>query len=591
MHLPQALRADTHASARLSATVAIAIALFIVTYPVFDCDLYWHLANGREMFARRQIVNEELFSCSCAGTPFVNHEWLSQIVFYGLWRELGAAGLIGFKWLMSALTVGVLHCSIRKAGADHRTSILLCALAALVGLQNFQVRPELFSLLGIAILGHIIQGIRNGTMNHRALWAMPPIMVAWDWLHGAVYGLVYLATVVAAEDAKLLVPALRTRVTNAGYLTQLNIWFGVTIVAMVANPYGPLTYGHFLILAGGVQGAGTIAELQPIWHAWAEWIPLEFLLLWTLTMLVVDHRRFDPAEALLFLVFGAGAIRYNRMAGVAAIVIVPILARHLASVAPADTGKWVRAVRRVGLMAACIMVAAIGYREKIDRGKGEDSSDDSYMLPSATAFGLGVNEFLTPAGSAAFAMALEMPGNMYNNANLGGYLAYAMTPQRRIFQYNMPPVFGDPTRFVRVPRELDKWEIGYAFAGSDGELTRLFPQKDWAWIYSDYVSTLVVRRSPQYQDIIDEYEIQYFAPEQSRRRFEELAANPISKPRLAFEMGVYLAYTRDDRIAARWRGLLAADSTLASDPRLVELVRMAAAREGLKAAGGSRFVR
>jgi hypothetical protein len=589
MSLPQAFRADTRASARLSAAFAVAIALYIVTYPVFDCDLYWHLANGREMFARRQIVNEEVFSFTFAGTPFVNHEWLSQIAFFGLWRELGASGLIGLKWLLSALTVGALHITARKAGANHRTSILLCVLTALVGLRNFQVRPELFSLLGMAVLGLIIQSFRHGMKSYRVLWAIAPIMVVWDWLHGAVYGLVFLVTVVGAEDAKAIASAWRARALRADRLAHLNIWFGVTILAMLVNPYGPLTYGHFLILAGGVQGAGTIAELQPVWHAWAEWIPLEFLLLWTLTMLVVDYRRFDPAEALLLLVFGVGAMRYNRMAGVAAIVVVPILARHLATAAATDAGKWRNAIRSVGLVAACVTVVALGYYEKIDQGRAGNAVDGPYKLPSSTAFGLGLNDFLTPAGSAAFATALDLRGNMYNNANLGGYLAYAMTPQRKIFQYNMPPVFGDPTRFTRSPTDLDKWEIGYAFAGSTGELTRLFPRNDWAWIYSDYVSTLVVRRSPQYRDIIDEYEIRYFAPEQSRHQFEALAANPISRPRLAFEMGVYLAYMEDDRIAARWRDMLAADSTLARDPRIIELVRMATAKNGSLYVGSSRL--
>lgn len=590
MKLLLALLAGVRASAYWSANLAVVISIVIVTYPVFDCDLYWHLANGREMLARGQIVNQELFSFTHANEPFVNHEWLSQFALFEMWRKFGVGGLIWLKWTISALTFLALFHTTRKQGAGNGVAVTLCALTALAGMQRFHVRPELFSLLGVATLGLILYRYRSGS-GHGHLWAIPVIMVIWDWLHGAVLGLVFLTTFVAAEDIKALVPAWRTRDIKKRQLTRLNGWFVVTIVSMLANPYGPRTYEHFLVLAGGQQGAGTISELQPIWNAWADWIPLEFMLIWTLTLLIVNGKKFDLSEGLIFLVFAIGALRYNRLAAISAIAIAPIVARHASLTFKGNVARWRRVMSGAWVVAACLLVAGVGYREKIHKRAGGVAQDGTYVLPAATALGVGLNELWTPAGAARFAYAIGLQGNMYNNANLGGYLAYAMAPERRIFQYNMPPIFGDPTRFARMPRTLDQWNIDYAFAGSAEELTRLFPQKDWAWVYNDYVSTLVVRRVPQFQHIVDQYEIRYFAPEQSQSQFEALAGNLIARPRLAFEMGVYLAYTNDARIAKRWDALLAADSTLVGKPRMAELVRLATARNGQIGAIPSRYAR
>ena len=71
---------------RLALLGAWLFALFIVCHPIFDYDLHWHLANGREMVQRGQIISEEIFSYTHFGDKFENHEWLAQIIFYLVWQ-------------------------------------------------------------------------------------------------------------------------------------------------------------------------------------------------------------------------------------------------------------------------------------------------------------------------------------------------------------------------------------------------------------------------------------------------------------------------------------------------------------------------
>ncbi|MCK9996704.1 MAG: hypothetical protein KAH56_10560 [Candidatus Krumholzibacteria bacterium] len=565
--------------------VAGLLSLFIVSYPIFDCDLYWHLANGRAMVAARRIINEDVVSFTHFGKGFVNHEWLSQTLFYLLWDKLGPNWLWAFKLLLSSLVIFFIYRTVLAVGGSSWLAGLLCVLAMLVGIQRYHLRPELFTLLNMAILGFILHTFRCRPNQIHRLWFIPFIFVVWDWLHGAILGLTFFTIFTATENFKSVIPMLGRRGTFTNFgLKKLNICFALTMVAMVINPYGLRSYGHFMVLARGTQGADKIIELQPMWQAIGDHIPFVLMFVWVITLIAVGIRNMDITEIVLVLVFGGGALYYNRFAGVAAIVLVPVIARH---VSRALNDKRNRAPWRLSVTAMAVAGVAIilgGFNEKVIKRAAATSPQGMYILPSETAFGFSVNEFFTPAGSVRFIEDLGLQGNMYNNANLGGYLSYYLAPGRRIFQYNLPPIFGDTTRFVRNPRELDQWHIEYALAGSAGELTKLFPSSQWAWVYSDYVSTLVVKRIPRHQPLIDKYEIQFFSPEQSLVDYQALMRDSDSLHRFAFEMGVYLTYMEDERIAGRWEQLFSQHPDLLYHPPIRELINKVIERnDSLKA--------
>ena len=171
---------------------ALSIALLcvgiIITYPIFDYDLYWHLANGREMLAQQRIINEEVFSYTQLGVPFSNHEWLSQLILFFIYQQSGWLGLMLFKYAMVLATAGFLYLTCRMLGAHPIACGVLCVTAILVGAYRYNIRPELFSLLFMSVIIYLCYGYKNGRVPPRGLYLLPLIMVVWDWLHGAVFG-------------------------------------------------------------------------------------------------------------------------------------------------------------------------------------------------------------------------------------------------------------------------------------------------------------------------------------------------------------------------------------------------------------------
>lgn len=545
--------------------------LVLVTYPIFDFDLYWHLANGREMIGAGRIISEEVFSYTHIGEKFANHEWLGQIVFYLLWDKWGPYGLFAFKLLLVALLVWLLYRTMRNENTQAGVAALLCVAAVFAGINRYHERPELFSLLNTALLGFILYGFRAHRLPRRLLWLIPLILVLWDWLHGAVYGLTLLTLFVIGENAKSLLPMLRHHhVLDRLNLNYLNRCFVVTMLAMLANPLGLRSYGIFVgYVIGEADFNQVITEFTPV--SWDEFKVFILLFGWAVLLMLRNWRRLDITQLLLMLVFGGAALRFNRVTGVAAIMLVPVIANQLRDSMLQSKAKLEAGFHVASLAMAGILMLGYGYQVKFGTSQPEDEKYH-YLKLYDLKFGYDVDESFYPVGAVNFIKAQNLTGNLYNSGNLGGYLSYNITPERKIFQYNMGRVFGDPFYFVGHPESLLKWDINYAIVDTEAEIEVLFDEQDWAEVYRDEASILVVRRIPQNEAMIRQNEIHYFYPVLSDASFRARARDPQILPRLVEEMGDSLAYRHDDRIAVLWGEMLMSNPELRHQPRIQQLL-------------------
>jgi len=549
------------------------ISIILVSYPVFDFDMYWHLANGREMFNTGRIVLQEAFSYTHFGEKFANHEWLGQVVFYILWDNFGPNGLMGLKLLLVMFLVGLLYRTLRNANTPLGISALLCVLAILAGLNRYHERPELFSLFNMALLGFILYGYRSNQLSRKLLWLLPVIMVLWDWLHGAVYGLTFIMIFVGCENAKQLFPNLRQHVLLSPHdLQYLNKCFAVTILAMLINPLGISSYGIFVgYVVGEANMSQVISEFTPV--TWGEFKVFIMMLAWAILLLWHNWRRIDITQLSLIVIFGAFALRFNRVTSIAAIVLVPVIASLLVGSMENSKGKWMSKVKSMSLFTIGILIMTYGYQIKFgDREPEADSDKYHYLKMYDEEFGYGLNDSFYPIGAVNFIKGNNLTGNFYNSGNLGGYLSYFITPERKIFQYNMGRVFGDPFYYVTHPEEFSELNVQYAIIDTESEMSALFPKQDWAAVYRDEASVLVVRRIPQNQALIDKFEIRYFDPGLSEGAMVSRFEASENFPRYVEEMGENLAYREDARIAAVWFEILGSHPNLSKLPYIRKLI-------------------
>ncbi len=521
----------------------------IVSYPLFDYDLYWHLANGREMLTQHYIVNSEIFSFTHPGVPFVNHEWLAQALLFWIYQLWGGLGLNLVKVLLAVITAAVLYSTCRMLRAGPFIASFLTLTAVLVCISRFNVRPELFSLLNLSLLSCILHGYLNRRISERALYIIPVIMLLWDWLHGAVYGAAFLTALAASENIKHWILSRRHVVGPGGdLLPRLNLCMAITLAVMLLNPYGLLTYDIFIEFFRDNPLAQRVGEFLP--PTWDTNKPFWLFLAMTGIVMIACRKLWDLTHFALLLPFAALALRYERATAIFALIAVPVLAVLLPPFLDDLKIRFGMRLRHALVLSAGLALAGYITAIKLDTHQ-------------QTGLGFRVIESGLPAGSARFIKETSLPGNMYNPGHFGGYLAFALAPQYKIFQYNHHMVFGDTLRFMDHPEELEPWHINYAVVTFANEIQLLFPPAQWAPLYHENGASLVIRRTPENAEIIRNYETFYYQPYRySFDDFRRLAADPRIYPRLMHEMGTYLAYRRDLRVSGLFVELLSRQGEL-----------------------------
>src|SRR5262245_66374037 len=73
-----------------------------------DPDIWWHLRNAEYLFQNHHLPNQDMYSFTVAGAPWMNHEWLAEVPFYLAWR---AAGLLGI-WVVWVVLVQVIFLAL-----------------------------------------------------------------------------------------------------------------------------------------------------------------------------------------------------------------------------------------------------------------------------------------------------------------------------------------------------------------------------------------------------------------------------------------------------------------------------------------------
>ncbi|PKK88060.1 MAG: hypothetical protein CVV64_20420 [Candidatus Wallbacteria bacterium HGW-Wallbacteria-1] len=165
-------------------------------------DLGRHLLLGKIILQNHSVPTVNLLTFTFPDYPFVNHHWLSEVIFYLVHSVSGLNGLILLKiFLMTGsllLALGSFQSRSvsslnRPSGLLNKSSALLNGSSALMALTGIisaiilgfrsHIRPELFTYFGMALFLYCFERIRHG---HRYPWAILALC-AWFWANAHIY--------------------------------------------------------------------------------------------------------------------------------------------------------------------------------------------------------------------------------------------------------------------------------------------------------------------------------------------------------------------------------------------------------------------
>jgi hypothetical protein len=373
-------------------------------------DTWWHLRTGEEIWRTGSVQLRDSFSHTVNGGYWPNHEWLSQVVFFGLYR---AGGLPLFT-AAAALLVSATWWMVWSLTEGHPTRrLVLVSLAVIPSAMAWSLRPQLFTLFLVALMTSLVVRRRYGYL--------PLLFLMWANLHGAVVlGIALLVGSIAAAafherrvPRGLLVSSALCLVATIMTPLKLSLWSEI--------PASLSRLRQYQVLEWRTPSFGDVA-LLPFWLMSAALIVL-------IAAALVGRRRggrtdpsSDPAReergvtivisALILLPFALTSSRnVPPFLLLAAPAIAVLIESHLAS-------RALRVHRHERpVLNLCVLAVAV--------------------IASVTTVGnawAAQNPRLQwhPLPAQAIAAIRACPERLYNNYDDGGYLIW-FVPERKVF--------------------------------------------------------------------------------------------------------------------------------------------------------------
>jgi hypothetical protein len=239
-------RAGTPTIADAGRLSVLLVTGWLAARAVADPDLWGHVRFGLDTLNTQRLTSVDPYSFT-QDLPWINHEWLSEVLFAVAYRLGGVLGLVLLKSTVLVTVACLLAALTRQVDAHLRWWLLAVALVSL-GPMSGTFRPQLWTILGLALVCRVL------TSGSSLAWLVA-IFPIWANLHGGWIvgaGLVALWSVGRLFDTR----SLRTALPIVAAL-------GVAVAATALNPYGVRLW---MFLLRTVRMSRDISEWRPLWQ-------------------------------------------------------------------------------------------------------------------------------------------------------------------------------------------------------------------------------------------------------------------------------------------------------------------------------------
>jgi hypothetical protein len=390
----------------------VGLGIFWFSSTIADPDLWGHVRFGLDILGTGFIVQNDIYSYRTSGHIWINHEWLSEVIFAILFKSWGSAGMIGLKISLSALIFGPAYVRLRRSGLGPILTILLLVLIAFpfrMGLGT--IRPQIFTYLIFFLQLLILQSADEG--GRIWLLALPILFAAWVNLHGGVLaGIGVLGLWIMMQFSNRLRDGAGPQAQRLRDLIYVPLVGVVCGLALLLNPYGPA-------LLEFLWRTATVSRPEI-----TEWAPLGltslpgqvYLVLFGIGIcgLIYTTRRRTPAAIVIFCVTALLPLLSQRHYPLFALTLVVLLGEHVADVwkriplAVKDRSCQRRSLAAIGLFGAVVMAL--------------------YSLPQLGCIRVEPYYFAFPARAVAFLRESGIRGNMAVPFDWGEYVLWHLGP-------------------------------------------------------------------------------------------------------------------------------------------------------------------
>jgi len=407
--------------------IVLLLGIFVLAVRnVTDPDVWWHLRTGELMFANHQVFHADPYSFTKAGQPWVDHEWLSQLLIFGLYQVSSWTGLIlGFAVF---ITVTFFLVFLRCTGQPYIAGAMT-AWAAVASVPSWGVRPQMCTLLLASLSLLVLEGSAKKASR---LWWMPLLLLFWVNLHAGFAVGIALMGIFLIGDA--LDQAFGFEMPGLGRFRRLSLALVSCVAVVPLNPFGLAMYRYPLETIHSRAMLAYIGEwASPDFHQ-GRYAAFLLMMLATMALAAISPLRLRPSQLLLLAGMSYAALRSVRHIPLFVLVAAPILSELLS----AALESWRKAGRfgksqpltRWKLLVNALILAAFlvfwGVRIRVVLQEQPESEAKQF-----------------PARAVAFLKAHQLPQPVMNHYNWGGYFIWKLFPDYRVYIDGRADLYGD----------------------------------------------------------------------------------------------------------------------------------------------------
>ncbi len=440
---------------------------------IADPDIWWHLRNAQYFVATLRFPNIDSYSFTAAGSPWMNHEWLSELFYYAAFRAFGLQGIfLLFASVLAVLVVAVfLLC--RKQTDDPLAAAIATFFGGLLAMVGFTPRTQHFGWLCFVAIYAILLQFRSE--KRAPLWLIPILFSVWVNCHGSwIIGLFLYAIFVCAGLIRHDLGRLVAAPWSKSELKQLIVTGLVSVAALTVNPFGyrlllyPFDTAFRQNLGiGAVQEWGSVDFNDPR----GTLVAIVLGAVFAMALIAPKRWRIDNALLTAFVLYcGIAHIRFLLLAG---IVLPPILAPRFGQISSYSPQRQHRLLN-AALLAIIAGICVFGF-------------------PSARMLDAEVADFF-PVRAVDFLRSHPQPGRIFNLYQWGGYLEWKL-PQTQTFIDSRSDIFEhqgvlkdywEVAGLGNSQETLDRYAVRYLLYPPDTPLTYfLSKSSQWERIYGD----------------------------------------------------------------------------------------------------------
>ena len=498
--------------------LAFIILGLLLIHPSGEADTWMHIKTGEIIVKDMRMTRVDEYSYTRAGEKWLNHQWLSQVIFYFVYKLSGMNGLVIFSGALIFLAFIFLFINSYRKNS-WLLAVFLMLLVMFFSQGAFLARPLAFSLLLFSVFLFILHRYKYlwDAKKENLLYALIPLQILWVNLHGSsIMGVFLIWAFIIGEFIDNKRHGFNSRYVIKGERYKKLLFVGILLT--ISTGLTPYWYNTIFFPIAEFKEMSFINEWLPSIHKdillnLGTMAYYRFFLLISALVFIFRGRAVSFSDIIIF-----GSLLYLSLSGkrhlpLYGFAVMPCVVEYLK-----DMEFKAISAQLKKIILNSVSIVLIFYLVLL----GKDIVTGKYYVNQNINYQFGLGNVNYPKEAMDFLKKSGLEGNMFNDYASGCFLIGELYPSRKVFIDGRNTIYGakfitenyvdclkSPLLFENL---VNRYNINYVFldyglSNTAVLIPYLCRTKNWELIYFDDKAGIFAKNIEKNKEIIAKYKV------------------------------------------------------------------------------------